>query len=162
MAERKFLGNCSFEQILKKYADTVTGVCIMRLKNFTDTEDCFQNVFYKLYYKSPEFDSEEHLKAWLIRIAINECTSFQRKKNRQITSDLLHKDAVSYDNTESMDISWAMMQVPEKYRDLLYLHYCQNYKVKEISQILKIKENTVKSLLKRGREILKSVYGGIE
>ena len=74
MAERKFLGNCSFEQILKKYADTVTGVCIMRLKNFTDTEDCFQNVFYKLFYKSPEFDSEEHLKAWLIRIAINECT----------------------------------------------------------------------------------------
>lgn len=61
-----------------------------------------------------------------------------------------------------MDISWAMMQVPEKYRDVLYLHYCQNYKVKEISQILKIKENTVKSLLKRGREILKSVYGGIE
>ena len=75
---------------------------------------------------------------------------------------MLHKDAVSYDNTESMDISWAMMQVPEKYRDVLYLHYCQNYKEKEISQILKIKENTVKSLLKRGREILKSVYGGIE
>ena len=57
-------------------------------------------------------------------------------------------------------MSWALCKTPAKYRDVLYLYYCEQYKVKEIAVILQKNENTVKSLLERGRELLKSIYGG--
>ncbi len=158
MAE-KLYANLSFEQAVRKYSDTVTSVCIMRLQNIADAEDCYQNTFYKLCYKSPEFESENHLKAWLIRVAIHECTSYIRKSRRQIPVDVFFEEP-SADDTDSLDVSWALMKTPPKYREVLYLHYCEQYKVREISIILGIKENTVKSLLKRGREILKSIFGG--
>lgn len=158
MAEKLF-ANLSFEQAVMKYSDTVTAVCIMRLQNYADAEDCYQNTFYKLCYKSPEFENETHLKAWLIRVAIHECVSYMRKSKHQLPVDVFFNEP-SKDETESKDISWALMKTPQKYRDVLYLHYCEQYKVSEISEILDVKENTVKSLLKRGREILKSIYGG--
>lgn len=161
MAEKMFMGLFSFEQTVRKYSDTVTGICVMRLQNMADAEDCYQNVFCKLYYKSPEFESEEHLKAWLIRVTIHECTSYIRKRNRQLPTENVHNGKPSLiSDDDSRDISWALMKTPQKYRDVLYLYYCEQYKVKEIAEILNTKENTVKSLLKRGREILKSVYGG--
>lgn len=156
MAGKLFAG-LTYEQAVRKYADTVTGICVMRLQNMSDAEDCFQNIFVKLYYKSPEFESENHLKAWLIRVAIHECTSYMRKMRKQVPVEYLHNNT---DPNDGYDISWALMKTPQKYRDVLYLYYCEQYKVKEISEILAIKPNTVKSLLKRGRDILRSVYGG--
>ncbi len=158
MADKRF-AELSYEDAVRRYADTVTSVCVMRLQNMADAEDCFQNVFVKLYYNSPEFDTEEHLKAWLIKVSINECVSYMRKMRRIIPIDKIHNEKITFDN-DSVDMSWALMKTPLKYREVLYLYYCEEYKVKEISEILNKKENTIKSLLKRGREILKTVYGG--
>ncbi len=158
MADKPF-ANLTYEEAVRKYSDTVTGVCIMRLQNMADAEDCYQNVFLKLYYKSPKFENDDHLKAWLIRVAIHECTSYMRKMRRQILTETLHNEKIEIDY-DSRDISWALMKTPPKYRDVRYLHYCEQYKVKEIAEILKTKENTVKSLLKRDREILRTVYAG--
>lgn len=158
MTEKHFAG-MSFEEVVRKYSDTVTGVCLMRLKNMSDAEDCYQNTFIKLYTKSPKFESEEHIKAWLIRVSIRECASYMRKNRRQTPIESF-LDELFTDNKDNLDISWALMKTPSKYRDVLYLHYCEEYKVKEISKIIGVKENTVKSLLKRGREMLKKIYGG--
>lgn len=157
--EQKQFACLSYEEAVRKYADTVTSVCVMRLQNMADAEDCFQNIFVKLYYNSPEFESEEHLKAWLIKVSINECASYMRKMRRIIPIHTIHNEKITFDN-DSIDISWALMKTPPKYREVLYLYYCEEYKVKEIAEILDKKENTIKSLLKRGREILKTVYGG--
>lgn len=158
MAEKCYAG-MSFEEVVKKYSDTVTGVCLMRLKNMSDVEDCYQNTFLKFYTKSPKFENEQHIKAWLIRVAIRECASYMRKNRRQVPVESFF-DEPDYDNKDNLDISWALMKTPSKYRDVLYLHYCEKYKVKEIAVIIGSKENTVKSLLKRGREILRKIYGG--
>lgn len=158
MAEKRFVG-MSFDEVVCKYSDTVTGVCVMRLKNMSDAEDCYQNTFLKLFTKSPKFEDEQHIKAWLIRVAIRECASYMRKNRRYTAVESFFDEPVS-DNKDNLDISWALMKTPSKYRDVLYLHYCEKYKVKEIAQIIGAKENTVKSLLKRGREILRKIYGG--
>lgn len=149
----------SYADAVRRYADTVTRVCIMRLQNYADAEDCFQNTFVKLYTKAPAFESEEHLKAWLIRVAIRECASYMRKNRRVIPLDSAVSEAVRFDH-EAADVSWALMKTPPKYREVLYLHYCEQYTVGEIGQILGKNPNTVKSLLRRGRELLKSIYGG--
>ena len=166
MADKTFAG-LSYDAALQKYADTVAGVCVMRLQNWADAEDCFQNTFIKLFQKSPDFQSETHLKAWLIRVAINECRNYIAKNRRflsletrgSIACEPMIRESLEWRENES-DISWALMMVEPKYREVLYLYYCEQYKVNEIAGILGKSPNTVKTLLKRGRENLKAMYGG--
>ena len=160
MADRTFAG-LSYDAVLQKYADTVAGVCVMRLQNWADAEDCFQNTFIKLFQKSPDFQDENHLKAWLIKVAVNECNNYMKKNRRTISIESL-KEQPSYHSEDEMDITWALMKLPPNYRDILYLHYCERYKVKEIAKILGKNPNTVMVMLKRGREMLRKVYGGDE
>ena len=164
MADGLYAG-LSYDAVRQKYADTVAGVCVMRLQNWADAEDCFQNTFIKLFQKSPDFKSETHLKAWLIRVAVNECRNYIAKNRRFLSLKVTDKATAGepsawHDNER--DISWALMRTEPKYREVLYLHYCEQYKVNEIAAILSKKPNTVKTLLKRGREKLKQIYGGDE
>ena len=157
-AQRSYAG-LSYDEVLHKYADTVAGVCVARLQNQADAEDCFQNTFIKLFQKSPDFRDENHLKAWLIRVAINECRDYVDKNRRVISLDAIEREhIISLD--DERDASWALMRTRPKYREVLYLYYCQRYKVDEIARILGKKPNTVKTLLKRGREELRRIYGG--
>lgn len=158
MSEILYAG-LTYEQTVRKYSQTVVNVCVIRLKNYADAEDCFQNVFVKLYTKSPEFSDETHLKAWLIRVAINECVSCLRKNKQIIPLKSINQEE-AYFTDDTNDALWALMKTPQKYREVLYLHYCEQYTVSEIADILKTNENTVKTRLKRGRDKLKSIYGG--
>lgn len=158
MAEKLYAG-LRYDQVLHKYADTVTGICLARLENMADAEDCFQNVFIKLFQKSPAFRDEDHLKAWLIRVAINECKDqLSRNRRRHLPLDRIGDAAISRE--DERDVSWALLRTEPKYREVLYLYYCERYKVIEIASILGKKPNTVKTLLKRGREQLRKIYGG--
>lgn len=155
----KLYAGLTYDQVVQKYLGSVYSVCVMHLQNYADAEDCSQNVFVNLFNKSPDFLDENHLKAWLIRVAINECKMHINKYSRLVSLDSVKTEKIEF-SEEKYDISWALMKTPKKYRDVLYLHYCEKYKIKEIAQILKIKENSIKTLLKKGREILKSIYGG--
>ena len=148
-----------YEDVVRKYAQTVANVCVMCLKNQADAEDCFQDTFVKLLTKTPSFKDEEHLKHWLIRAAIHSCYDYIKKNRRTISLDSV-PDEPSYRSDDAYDISWALMKVKPDYREILYLHYCERYQVREIAEILGRNTNTVKVMLKRGREMLKSVYGG--
>lgn len=158
MAEKRYAG-LSFEETVQKYAPCVLKACVVRLNDRADADDCFQNTFFKLYHKSPKFTDENHLKAWLLRVAINECKKLMRGSGRLISLNALTADALPRSDDQS-DVSWALARLDPKYRDTLYLYYCERYKVDEIASILGKKPNTVKSLLKRGREKLKEIYGG--
>lgn len=72
------------------------------------------------------------------------------------------EDQKTYFPHDKVDMSWALLKLDHKYRDVIYLYYCENYKVDEIANILKKSPNTVKTLLKRGREKVKEIYGGDE
>lgn len=150
----------SYEQAVQKYADCVTKVCHVHLDNVADAEDCFQNTFLKLYTKSPQFIDEEHLKAWLLRVAINECKSCIRSNRRR--EAVTYPKSIAPSTEDACDISWALMLVDFRYRRVLYLYYCERYKVDEIASILGMNKNTVKSMLSRGRDRLRKIYGGDE
>lgn len=158
MAEKLFAG-LTFEQVVRDYNQTVVSVCVMRLKNWADAEDCFQNTFVSLFSKAPQLQSEEHLKAWLIRVAINECNNYIKKSKRIVSLEKVKDEAVEFPHDET-DISWALLELSEKYREVLYLHYVEQYKIDEIAEILGKNPNTIKTTLKRGRDKLKSIYGG--
>ena len=79
-----------YEEVVYQYSDMVTRIAVMNVKNYDDAKDCYQNVFMKLYCYNKKFESEEHLKAWLIRVTINECKGYQKQFwKREIDIDKL-------------------------------------------------------------------------
>ena len=151
----------SYDEVVHAYAAAVASVCLMRLGSYADAEDCFQNTFLKLYTTSPSFKDEQHLKAWLLRVAINECRSVLRLRGRVLPLDAAAQIPAFFDEDVEHDSFPALlMRLGPKYREALYLYYCENYSVEETARILGKNPNTVKTLLRRGREKIKAMYGG--
>lgn len=156
-----FYAGLSYEQVVDKYYGTIASVCVLHIQNNADAQDCFQNTFVKLFEKSPEFKDENHLKAWLIRVAINECSNMRRKNRRTISlSQIRENSVIIFPDDDKNDISWALVQLDDKFRDVLYLKYSEGYNSSQISEILGKNPNTVRTLLKRGLDKLKSIYDG--
>lgn len=148
-------------QAIDRYADLVRRVCMIHLKNHADTEDIFQTVFLKYVTGTMEFESEEHEKAWFIRVTINACKDLLRSFFRSRTvslDDLLEQpDQVPEDHREVLE---AVLALPDKYRDVVYLHYYEGYTAPEIGTILHKNPNTVYTLLTRARDELRKMLGG--
>ncbi len=146
---------------IDRYADLVRRVCMIHLKNHADTEDIFQTVFLKYVTGTTEFESEEHEKAWFIRVTINACKdllrSFFRSRTVSLDDLLEQSDQVPEDHREVLE---AVLALPDKYRDVVYLHYYEGYTAPEIGTILHKNPNTVYTLLTRARDELRKMLGG--
>jgi len=152
------------EECVGKHADMLLRVAFMYVKNISDAEDIVQEVFLRLVKEYPPFESEEHEKAWLIRVAVN------LNKNRLKTAwfrktEPIHDmcgqsdlpDAAVTFSVEEKFVVDAVMQLPPKYRNVILLYYHEGYSIREISRILGKKESTVSSQLQRARARLKSI-----
>lgn len=146
---------------LGRYSDTVRRLCMVHLKNIADTEDIFQTVFLKYALSSAEFESREHEKAWFIRVTINACRDLLRSffRIRTVSLDELTEQAapLEEDNREVLE---AVLSLPLKYKEAVYLHYYEDYTAPEIAKILGKNVNTVYTLLNRARGMLKEKLGG--
>lgn len=148
---------------VEKYADTVRRICIVHLKNNADTEDIFQTVFLKYVLSSVSFENEEHEKAWFIRVTVNACKDLLKSffRSRTVSIDEIIEQPADMED-DHREVLEAVLALPSKYRDAVYLYYYEEYTVPEISRILNKKENTVYTLLKRARKILREKLGGDE
>jgi len=146
---------------VEKHADTVRRICYLHLKNYSDVEDIFQDVFLKYLLSDQAFDSDEHEKAWLIRIAINACKDTLKnffRRNVMSTNEI--KNEPFYTDAENNEVLEAVLKLPGKYKNVVYMHYYEGYSAVEISRIINIKENTIYTWLSRAREMLKNELGG--
>lgn len=145
------------------YSDTVKRICMVHLKNYADTEDIFQNVFLKYVLASDVFENAEHEKAWIIRVTVNACKdllkSFFRARTVSIQELVELPEKISDEHKEVLD---AVLSLPEKYRDVIYLHYYEGYSAVDISKILGKNVNTVYTLMARARKMLYVELGGSE
>lgn len=146
---------------VEEYADMIQRICFYHLKNQADTEDVVQTVFLKYMLYEKPFCDAEHEKAWLLRVAINACKDFLKSFFRRnvVSIDIINEieAQVPEDHREVLE---AVLSLPEKYKDVIYLHYYEDYSAAEIGKIVGKKENTVYSLLSRGREMLRKKLGG--
>ncbi len=150
----------NFDDIYEKYKNTVYYLAISYLKNIDDAEDIVQNVFLKLYRNLNKINSELYLKNWLIVVTINECksnliSSWKRKVRRFIDNE---EDKIPAKNRDD-ELLNSIFLLPKKDRLIVHLYYYENYKVKEIANLLRVKETTVKQRLARSREKLKDILG---
>lgn len=144
-----------FTRLTRRYIDTVFRVALNYLRSPADAEDVTQTVFEKLLREKKVFENEEHIRAWLIRVAVNECKKMLRSPWRRVEPLEDYLTAVAFDNPAHSDLYRAVMELPKKYRMAIYLHYYEGYSTQEIASLLRIPKNTVCSHLKRGRELLK-------
>lgn len=149
------------EYLVEKYADMVYRLALSRTRNKENSEDVFQEVFLRISKRLPDFESEEHEKAWLIRVTIN-CSKNIINSRWNRTVDILEQD-LKQEEIQMDEIYYDVLRLPQKYRTVIHLFYYENLPIKEISNILNTKETTVKTWLSRGRQQLKNVLeGGID
>ena len=139
---------------IEKYADMVRRICYVHLKNSSDVEDIFQDVFLQLIRYEMRFDSDAHEKAWLIRVTINKCKDLHKSFFRSRVCPLDDTELTFEDETEN-EVMQEILALPQKFKNVMYLYYYEGYSVPELSKILQINENTVYSQLHRARRILK-------
>lgn len=149
------LTNQQYTCLVKKYIDSLFRLALSHTKNPTDAEDVVQNVFLKLLQQKRDFESEEHVRNWLIRVTVNECKKWHRSPWRRHLS--FEDGCADLPNTTGRDreVLQAIMDLPVKYRTVIYLYYYEGYSTQQIAQALGIAKGTVCVRLSRAREMLR-------
>lgn len=145
-----------FTRLVLESEETLYKVSMSMLRNEKDCEDAVQTAILTSYEKLNTLKNEEYFKTWLVRILINAC-------NKQLNSRKKIVDIKDYQNTtatsnfspEALEVRLAVEKLPLKIRQVVVLYYTEGFSVKDIKDILKIPEGTVKSRLSKGRELLK-------
>ena len=146
---------------VEQYADMIRRLCMIHLKNYHDAEDIFQTVFLKYVLSSVVFQNAQHEKAWFIRVTINACKDLLKNVFRSRTVPLNELIGQSQELTpDHSEVLEAVLSLPEKYRDVVYLYYYEEYSAAEISQLLGKNVNTVYTLLTRSKKLLRERLGG--
>lgn len=147
-----------FAECVKTYQDTVYRVAFHSCRNPADSEDIVQNVFLKLYRETKGFESEEHLRRWLLRVAVNESKKLVGSAwfRRSVPLEE-YAEALEFESPEGSELFLQVMALPKKYRVPVYLFYYEDYPVKEVAALCGLKESTVQTRLQRAREKLRQI-----
>lgn len=144
--------------IVEKYFDMIYKLALSQTKSRDSADDVVQEVFLRFLKSDKDFQSDEHIKAWLIRVTVN-CShnvfsNSWAQKTAPLTEDIV------FDTEEKGDVYYAVLELPQKYRAVIHLFYYEDMSIEEISKALGTNQSTVKSQLSRGRKMLKSMLEG--
>ncbi len=150
------------DKIIDTYGDMLYRVCLVQLQNKADAEDAVQETFLKYIKHRPRLTDEEHLKAWLIKVAINQSRDIHRRNRLrasesidQLSDFLIHNDNI--DENDGLAIR-CLMLLPEKFSRVMILHFVEGMGYKDISKIIGRTESAVKMRIKKGRKLFCEIY----
>lgn len=147
-----------YKQAVDTYSDCVYKIAYSYTYTKADAEDILQNVFFKLFQTKQNFNSEEHLKQWLIRVTVNECHNLHRSFwKRNVHLEEIEKSVKDILPDDKIDLHNALLKISGEYRIVIHMYYYEGHKTKEISKILHVKEATVRTRLARGRDKLREL-----
>lgn len=146
------MSEADFDAALAQYGDTVYRLAFAYTRNRADADDVFQEVFLRYFRRAPAFETEEHRKAWLLRVTINRAKSC-------LSCRVLHgppqaEGAVPFSAPASMELHEALSKLAPKYRTVIHLFYYEGYTAEEIGALLHRKPSTVRTQLTRARSRL--------
>lgn len=147
----------NLETVIEKYADMLYRICLIMLKNESDAEDVVQDTFLRYYQKATMFQSSEHEKAWLIRVATNRSRDLLRFRARHPQVESTEAAGIAQELSDGAILE-ALAAVPEKYRLVLTLYYIEEYRIEDIAKIIHRTTSAVKMRLQKGRKILEDIY----
>ena len=147
----------SVQELAALYQRSLFAAAFNMCKNKQDAEDVVQDTFVQYYTTKKEFESEQHVRAWLMRVAVNKAKNINRtfwRRNKVSIEDYM--ETLVFETPEAETLFETVMQLPEKYRIVIHLYYYEDYTVSEIADILKLSESNVTIRLSRGRGMLRN------
>lgn len=149
--------NNQLSQVMDRHGDAVYRLALCRLQNFSDAEDVFQETFLRFLQETDtESWSDEHIKAWLLRVAIHKCVDIGRRRKTHGWVPLEEiRSIAAQDTTEYTELWDAVNQLPKKQRTIFHLYYAEGYKTDEIAGLMNILPSTVRVNLNRARNTLR-------
>ncbi len=144
------------QELIGLYQNNLYAAAFSICKNAQDAEDVVQETFIQYHMSKNQFESQQHIRAWLIRVAINKAKNVNHtfwRKNKVPLEEYM--ETLAFETPKSQNLFEMVMKLPEKYRTAIHLFYYEDYGVKEIAGILRISESNVKTRLSRGRKLLK-------
>ena len=144
------------ETLVERYHQNLFAVAFNVCKNREDAEEVVQDAFIQYHLKKLDFQSEEHIRAWLIRVTINKAKNAARtfwRRHRTSLEDTMA--ALTFDDQESERLFEAVIALPQKYRIVVHLFYYEDYSVHEMAELLSLSESNVKTRLSRARAMLR-------
>lgn len=148
----------STKELVSLYQNSLFVIAFNVCKNAQDAEDIVQDTLIQYYISKKEFDNEQHIRAWLIRVAINKAKNVNRtfwRQNKLSLEDYM--GSLTFETPGDEHLFETVMSLPEKYRIAIHLFYYEDYSVREIADILKLSESNVKVRLSRGRDMLRKI-----
>ena len=149
------------EEVLNQYGTMLFRYALMMLGTAQDAEDVIQDTLLVYWQKAPVFGDKDHEKAWLLTVTANRCRDFLRKRLRRgevSMENVAELTALTSEFSEGSSVLEALMQLPEKYKKVLYLYYVEEYRIEDIAGIVGKTASAVKMRLKKGRELLGEKY----
>lgn len=144
--------------VFDRYADMLYRLALTHTANREDAEDACQDVFIRYSQTKQGFKDEEHVKAWLVRVCINRCHDITRHRKIRTHLDIDDIRDVIADDTKAEDylhLTEALGELPDKYKDIIILHYYEGYGIEEAARLLGISLSAAKMRLMRARELMK-------
>ena len=144
------------QELAASYQGSLFAAAFNVCRNAQDAEDVVQDTFVQYYTSKKEFESEQHIRAWLMRVAVNKAKNINRtfwRRNKISIEDYM--ETLVFETPAAETLFETVMQLPDKYRIVIHLYYYEEYAVREIAQILNLSESNVKIRLSRGRAMLK-------
>lgn len=144
------------QALVERYKNNLYAAAFSVCRRPQDAEDAAQETFIEYWSRNKDFESPAHLRAWLLRVAINKAknktNSFFRKNTLPLEE---YTQTLTFETQEASELFEAVMALPENYRVPIHLFYYEDYSVAEIADILHLTEGSVKTRLSRGRKMLK-------
>lgn len=150
----------SDQSVIETYFNMVYKLALSQTKNKSSADDVTQEVFLRYLKNTKPFASEEHRKAWLIRVTLN--CSKNVFSNAWFQKTVPLSEELVFEEKETGEVYYAVLELPVKYRSVIHLFYYEDLSIDEISNILNRPQSTVKSQLFRGRELLRTKLKGGE
>lgn len=144
-----------FNALAKRYMDMVFRLAFAMTKNKPDADDVTQNVLFSLYRSEKEFESDDHVKNWLVRTTINECKKIWRSPWSRTEGFEAYSETLVFEAPLYSEVYDAILSLDKKSRAVIVLFYCDGYSAVEIADLLHIPVNTVYTRLSRARAKLK-------
>ena len=164
MLKREVYSSDEKRQNVEKYFDMIYKLALSQTKSREHADDVVQEVFLRYLKTDTDFESDEHIKAWLIRVPGN-CSRnvFTNSWNKKTVPLSEREEQITFDTHEKSDVYYAVMELPQKYRAVIHLFYYEDMSIEDISKYLNTNSSTVKSQLSRGRKLLgEKLKGGYD
>lgn len=141
-------------EAVEEYGNMIRRICFVSLKNRADVDDIFQEVFLKYLLHSDPFESKEHEKAWLCRVAFNQCKDFHKSFwQRKVGS--IEEMEIPYESPEQSELISAVLALPPKWKEIIYLHFYEGMTIPQIAALQNRNQNSVYTDLRRAKVSLK-------